>query len=368
MDVTKKIYLSPYSCYINLTSKCNLRCKHCFGSYSVEHENELTLNQWKKVINDLVKSKVFYVNVSGGEITQSPFFKEFILYLEKKGLHFILTTNGVFSKDMRDFILNHSSYLIGIKISLDGPDAESHGFIRLDAKGEYNPKIFDITLQNIMYFSKKKIPLTIASVLHKKNIKKIKEFQELIKKINPISWFVSPIIPVGRGDTNKFISEFYEYFDNDFWKRISDQGKKDRINVNLIDVPIYNKKEGVSAYSCAGSITFAEIHSDGMVSPCSLSRVCIPKKYMEFENIKDKKLLEIWNGDVFNKFRSYMNKGCEGCKMISKCNKCVAQSFRYFGDGESPTPFCVKQGVRLGLKKLECYKDILKDKFNINLK
>jgi len=122
---------------------------------------------------------------------------------------------------MRDNIaeIENKEYLIGIKISLDGPSPESHGFIRRDTKGNYNFSLFNITLRNIFFFKEEGIPFTIATVLHKENIKKFNEFQKLIKKINPISWFISPIIPVGRGEANKFISEFYEYFDN--WRKLS---------------------------------------------------------------------------------------------------------------------------------------------------
>ena len=368
MNITNEVYLSPYSCYINLTSQCNLRCKHCFGSYSVPNKNELNLEQWKRVIDDLVKCKVFFVNISGGEPTQSPFFKEFINCLEKKGIHFILTTNGVFGREIRDFILEKKDYLIGVKISLDGPDAESHCFIRLDEKGRNNPQVFNQTLENIFFFKKHKISTTIATVLHKENINKIEKLQRLIKKINPISWFISPIVPVGRGDANRFIAEFYEYFDKDFWKGIYDSGKKKRINVNIIDMPVEMKEKGLSAYTCAAALNFCEIHSDGKVSPCTLCRVCIPEKFMKFENIKEKSLQEIWDGEIFNKFRSYMDKGCGGCKMLPKCNKCIAQSFRYFNNGESPTPFCIKSGEALGIKEQDKFKDILKNKFSIAIK
>jgi len=367
MDINSETYLAPYSCYINLTSKCNLRCRHCFGDYSIQNKNELTFKEWKSVINDIKNSKVFFVNISGGEPTQSPYFKGFIKYLSKKGIHFILTTNGVFSKEVRNFIIKNKEYLTGIKISLDGPDAESHGFIRLDSTGKYNPNLFKITLDNIFFFRKHKIPITIATVLHKENIKKINKFQELIKKINPISWFISPIVPLGRAISND-ISEVYEYFDLNFWNDLFIKNKEKRINTRLIDLPISTGKKGLSAYECAGALNFCEIHSDGTVSPCTLSRICIPKKIMKFENIKEKSLQEIWDGKIFTKFRSYMNKGCDGCQMLSKCNKCVAQSFRYFGDGISPTPFCIKKGKKLGLKNLRKYKKILKDKFEINIK
>ena len=146
--------------------------------------------------------------------------------------------------------------MIGIKISLDGPDAESHGFIRLNSKGKYNSKIFEITMKNIFFFKKEKVPITIATVLHKENIKKMDDFQKLIKKINPISWFISPIIPVGRGKENKFISEFYEYFNNEFWKKIYNQGRNNKINVKLIDMPVEMGTKGLSAYTCAAALNF----------------------------------------------------------------------------------------------------------------
>ena len=368
MNILNEIYVSPYSCYINLTSKCNLRCKHCFGSYSKENDNELNLEEWKKVIDNLLQCNVFYVVLSGGEATQSPIFKDFIDYLIKKGVYFILTTNGIFSRDIRDFIVDRKDYLISVKISLDGPDSKSHGFIRLDSQGKYNPKIFELTMQNIKYFKENKIPLSIATVLHKENIKKMDKFQKLIKKINPLNWFISPIIPIGRGEENKFILESYEYFDNSFWESIVENGKKKKINIRLIDMPVKMEKQGLSAYSCAAAINLCEIHSNGTVSPCTLSRVIIPDKFMKFENIRDKSLQEIWDGKIFEEFRSYMDIGCEGCKMLDKCNKCVAQSFRYFKNGKSPTPFCVKNGKALGLSKFEEYKSKLNKEFNFNIK
>jgi MoaA/NifB/PqqE/SkfB family radical SAM enzyme len=349
-----------------LTSKCNLRCKHCFGNYSIEIKNELKLEDWKEIIDQLINLKVFFVNISGGEPTQSPFFKEFISYLNKMGMHFILTTNGVFSKAIRDFIIKNKSYLIGIKISLDGPDAKSHGFIRLDNNGKYNPRLFKITLENINFFKRNKIPLTIATILHSENINKISKLEKLIKKINPISWFISPLIPIGRGKVNEFILKQYEYFNIDFWKKLKERGLKNKINVNLIDMPSMNKSN-LSYYSCPAALNFCEIHSDGTISPCPLCRICIPKKFIVFENVKQKSIKEIWNGKIFNRFRNLMNKGCDGCKMISKCNKCIPQSFLYFRDGISPTPFCIKNGASLGLKNLNKLKNKLKN-YGINLK
>ncbi len=330
----------PYSCYINLTSKCNLRCSHCFGNYCKQEENELNWNEWEKVVENLEEAKVFYVNVSGGEPTQSKYFEKFLYLLNSKGIHFILTTNGVFSKEIREIIMKNSEYMTGIKISLDGYDKESHEFIR-------GKDTFQITLNNIKYFSGKKIPMTIATVLHKKNIINLNKMRKLILKINPISWFISPIIPLGRANVSDIVD--YKTLDINFWKEIDKKNKKERINTRFIDTPIIEEGK-LPAYECPASINMCEIHSNGMVSPCSLSRICIPKKELKFENIRDRSLKEIWNGKPFRKFRKLMKLGCNGCKVKSKCGRCVAQSFKYFGNGTSPTPFCMAHKDLLGIK------------------
>lgn len=360
-----EVLKSPYSCYINLTSKCNLRCRHCYGNYADEDPNTLSWQQWEKIVEDLNNYEVFLVNLSGGEITQSKYFKPFVELLSKKGIHFILTTNGVFNQEIRDFILKNQEFLVGIKISLDGPDEDSHEFIRksIFPKGE----VFKTTMENIKFFSDSKIPLTITTVLHKGNIYKMQEFASLIKKINPISWFISPIIPEGRGKINKNIHLDESYFDLNFWNNLYENNKKEKINVKLIDMP-YTKEDKLPFYECGATLNFCEIHSDGTVSPCTLSRYLIPSSEMKFENIKDKSLKEIWEGKIFYEFRKQMKSGCEGCKSKIKCNKCVAQSFKYFKNGHSPTPFCVKQGEKLGLKDNSSYKEILKKEFNLIIK
>ena len=180
------------------------------------------------------------------------------------------------------------------------------------------------------------------------------------------------IMPIGSEEMDfregLVYDPYVKGFDSNFWNEISNKGIKDKINIKLIDIPINIKNEKLSSYSCAGALNLCEIHSDGTISPCTLCRVCIPEKFMKFENIKEKSLKEIWEGNIFNQFRSYMDIGCNGCKMLPKCNKCIAQSFRYFSNGESPTPFCIKNGEELGIKDIDRYKQKLNEKFNISLK
>lgn len=352
---------APYLCYITLTNKCNLRCLHCLGDYKEACENELKFNEWIKIIDDLINMNVFYLNISGGEPTQHPDFDKILDYLTYRGMHFIITTNGVLSKAALDCILRNREYLIGIKISLDGYDAKTHCAIRRGKNLEFNEKIFEQTIKTIEVIKKECIPLTIATVIHSENIANFNQFIEFIKKINPISWFISPIIPSGRGNYAKELTKGYDYFDKGFWKQIVERCNIKKINVKLVDLPYdMSETKQLDYYECGAALTFCEINADGTVSPCTLCRTCIPQEKMAFENLRESSFKEIWDGNTFKEVRQFMTEGCTGCKTFSKCTKCIAQSFRYFGNGISPTPYCINNGINLGIKDLEGYNSILK--------
>jgi MoaA/NifB/PqqE/SkfB family radical SAM enzyme len=335
---------------------------HCLGDYTVGSENELSFDEWKDVIDQLLSMNVFYINISGGEPTQHPEFDKIITYLGYRGLHFILTTNGVMSDKMVDVIIKNKEYLIGVKISLDGYDEISHCAIRKTVTGNTNMQIFHRTMKSINLFKNAGLPITIATVIHSENVRQFDKFVDVIKEINPISWFISPIIPSGRGNIAKEITKNYNYFDKQFWQDIIKRCNDKKINVKLVDLPFnMNEKEGIDYYECGATISFCEINADGTVAPCTLCRTCIPETYIKFDNIRDKSFSAIWQGKVFSDVRAYMMQGCEGCKAFSKCNKCVAQSFRYFGDGISPTPYCLSNGLNLGIKQLDYYNHLLKE-------
>jgi len=67
------LYKSPQHVILTITSSCNLKCKHCYGSFG-EESSSLPLSQWKKIIKDI--------------------------YLNEYGLPFILTSNLVISSSL----------------------------------------------------------------------------------------------------------------------------------------------------------------------------------------------------------------------------------------------------------------------------
>ena len=362
---TIKQVKTPHDCYIILTSKCNQRCLHCYGNYGMYvPPNELTGKEWDLVFQDLVKNNVFYVNISGGEPTVHPDFIEILDSLKKHKLHFIMTTNGLFSEKVLKKIIELEELLIGLKISLDGPDYISNGFIRRDVKKQINENEFNRTLANIYRLKEEKIPFTIATCIHKKNINRMDNMLALVLELKPISWYLSTISTSGRSFDNLEIFASDSELEKKEWDNIKKVCEENDIFVNYIDMPFASAKKQKRKfyYQCPAAKSFCEINSDGIVSPCPLARVNIPSEYLKFENIRDKSIREIWNGDAFSKFLTLSKQGCDGCNVKDKCDRCIPQSILWFGDYRFPPPHCIQNAKNLDLKHQKELENLLTEK------
>lgn len=352
----------PHNCYIILTSKCNLRCLHCYGNYGVCYPNrELTGEEWSKIFKELAKNNIFYLNISGGEPTFHPDFEMIIDSLVKNKLYFMLTTNGVCNDSALNAITKAKDYLIGIQISLDGPDWKSHGFLRRDVEGKSRKAIFDQTLYSIRKLIKTGIRISIATCLHKNNILKINDLKEIIIELKPKNWSLSTISLSGRARNNQRIFVSESKFPHRFWIKIKTECRTRNIQVNFIDMPslLQTKKYGRVYYQCPAAKWFCEIYSDGTITPCPLARVN-PLSEIIFDNILNKSINEIWHGDIFNLFRNFQKSGCDGCNIKDKCDRCPPQSVQWFNDPLIPPPYCIENGESLGLNNLSKLKQKLK--------
>src|SRR6202021_3692893 len=63
-----------------LTYACNLSCVHCLSSSGRRDPAELSTQECKRVIDELERMQVFYVNIGGGEPTVRPDFWERVDY------------------------------------------------------------------------------------------------------------------------------------------------------------------------------------------------------------------------------------------------------------------------------------------------
>jgi mycofactocin biosynthetic radical S-adenosylmethionine protein MftC len=112
-----------------LTYACNLACVHCLSSSGRRDPDELTTAECKRVIDELERMQVFYVNIGGGEPTVRKDFWELVDYAvaHKVGVKF--STNGSRITPEIAARIAATDY-VDVQISIDGATPEVNDAVR----------------------------------------------------------------------------------------------------------------------------------------------------------------------------------------------------------------------------------------------
>lgn len=127
-EVTRE-YLEGYKMLnIYITNACNLKCKHCFMLSGKKLENELTLEDWMKVLTSFKENGGEFVTFSGGEPLMFKNFPQIISHAHDLGLKSTVLSNGLLwsGKLIHDLAL----FIDEIQFSLDGVDEETNSMVR----------------------------------------------------------------------------------------------------------------------------------------------------------------------------------------------------------------------------------------------
>src|SRR5512136_889450 len=125
--ILQKIMRTPRNVDIDITSKCNLRCKYCYY-FDRQDSNyvDLSTEEWMQFFEELERCAVLNVCLAGGE----PFMRQDLPVLLKqivrKHMRFSILSNGALIDDkIAEFIasLGRCDY---IQISLDGSHPQTH--------------------------------------------------------------------------------------------------------------------------------------------------------------------------------------------------------------------------------------------------
>src|SRR3989337_2358598 len=73
--------------HLELTRRCNLRCKHCYLPISKHPGDapELAFSSVKQIIDELHSAGCLFISLTGGEVFTRPDITSILEYLWKKG-------------------------------------------------------------------------------------------------------------------------------------------------------------------------------------------------------------------------------------------------------------------------------------------
>lgn len=321
----------------HLTSRCNLRCKHCYQSdyQTPELDFEYILAIMKQYIELLSKLKRRgHINFTGGE----PFLREdFLKILHECKKHASLFNFGVLTNGtlLTEDIVKELGKLGPdfIQVSIEG-DEEIHDSIR----GRGNLK--DV-LNALNILTRYGIKTLVSFTAHRGNYKSFPNVVDLCRKHRVFKVWTDRIVPFGTGEALKEQAlspeEVWEFFN------IIDKTRKQK---NLpwrrkIIVEMRRSLQFLVAknepYRCGAGESLITLLEDGTVLPCR-------RMPIECGNVKDNTLLEIYSKNnimVGLREKRKPPAGCERCSYYFLCNggaKCI--SYAMTGDPFSRDPGC----------------------------
>lgn len=294
---------APFFAWMQLTYECPISCRICSA---FKKGQEMSVDQWAKVFNNMHQAGVFESRMTGGEPTMYPGFTEVTEAAAEAGMYVSLNSSGVMSSELRYKL---PELPIGLYVlSIDGPE-NAHDYTR--GKGRFN-EAWE-TLQVLVDTGKQ---VRVNTVLYQANKDHLEELGKKLKEVGVTGWTLVPLRPIGGASKN---------FDN---MRLSNTEYGEALTTvrNLreelgMDIAasydtmsqgrIFNTGEHFRK-RCAAGIEVVNVNPEANTSACILHNE--PKYYTG--NVLKEPFQDIWADDSrWKEFRGRdrLSKACQEC-------------------------------------------------------
>lgn len=292
------------------TQACNLRCDYCYQDAMVRRPNELSTEEGKDLVDQVVKAGADTFIFTGGEPFSRRDLLEIARYSRRRGLRTNVITNGHFINTKN--ISEVSEIFDTVTVSVDHGVAEHHDLHRGNGSWSRAVNAVDLLLQS-------GVDVDVNSVLSRTGLKDIEELIRLSRQRAIGQHRIIPQFPMGRGASAR----------NDELEPAEVMAVNDRLHQagcaldhavegNVAVEGSYNTKRVIRNH-CGAGLSEVSVDPEGWVYPCKLLQ------YSEFktQNVRERKLIDIYNDHpILKKIRSSVATTLNPCKTCIIRNHC----------------------------------------------
>lgn len=329
-----RIVPRPFSLLAEITHRCPLHCPYCSNPLQLASQaNELTTEDWKRVLNEAANLGVLHVGFSGGEPLQRQDLAQLVAAAREVGLYTNLITSSLGLNQQRLDDLKRAG-LDSIQISFQS-DEESL------ADRIAGVSAHTIKLKAAQMVRDSGMPLTVNIVLHRANIDRLEQIIALAERLGaerlelantqyygwafknramllPTRAQIERAIPIATAAKKRLL------------------GKMELLFV----VPDYYSDRPKPCMNGWGQ-KYLTINPAGEVLPCPTAHEI---KSLRFENVREKSLAWIWkDSEAFNRFRGteWLPEPCHECEFREvDFGGCRCQAALITGDASVTDPAC----------------------------
>jgi pyrroloquinoline quinone biosynthesis protein E len=299
----------------------------------VRRERELDTSTWVRLFQQALKLGVLQVDFTGGEPLARPDIVELVHAARQAGLYVSLITSGL--------PLDEAKLAALVAAGLDHFQLSFQGATEQTAREISDTTSHPQKLRVLQWLKAHRIGVTLNFVIHRRNIQELDEMLEIVEEHKPGCVEFASVQYYGWGLANRAALMPTRQQLDECVERLkqAEERLKGKTRVVFV-VPDYYAKYPKPCVGGWGRKLMI-IAPDGSVLPCHAAKV-IPG--MQFENVKDKSLKDIWeNSAAFRKFRGedWMQEPCKSCERRHiDFGGCRCQAILLAGDASATDPVC----------------------------
>jgi len=316
----------------NTTQRCNLRCGHCYLAAGRAASGELTLDEGRRLIDELAGLGTQMLILSGGEPLLRPDLDELVEHTAARGLLPVLGTNGLLLTRTRARRLKELG-LAGAAISLDSIDPEKHDRFR-GARGAWRRAV-----RGIRACVAEDVPVIVQTTALSWNYGEVEALIRFAEAESAAGFTLYFLVCTGRAETLSDISP--AQYERALGALTDAQARHPRLMIRARCAPqiarIASRRGSalVASAGCLAGRQYCRITADGKVTPC-------PYLPLEAGSIRERPFKEIWqHAPILSRLRDETPTGrCGTCEFRELCGGCRARSFALSGDLSGEDPWC----------------------------
>lgn len=299
----------PLNAMLELTYRCNVDCVHCYCQHLDEPapRRELTTAEWIDALDQLAEMGAFYLTLTGGEIFMRPDFWEIAFHAKKRHYAITLFTNGtMITEKVADRLAELRP--VSIEMSLLHSEEAKHDLL---AK---KPGSYKKILNAARLLKERNISFVLKTTLMKQNASAVEEIHAQgmgagARRVSFATTFAprndGSLSPLASAPTLEQLREFFLAETPLRWNPI-------------VEMP---QEVAHGKGTCGAATTSIAINPYGDILPCI-------QLLLSFGNLREKSIREAWENPppALQGVRHTQTYGalpeCNGCELISYCNRC----------------------------------------------
>lgn len=324
------------SAMLELTYNCSEKCIHCYNEGATRNDKEkstrgdreeLTLEEYKRLIDDLYDGGLVKVCLTGGDPFSKPFAWELIDYLYRKGIAFDVFTNGQRIVHDVERLANYYPRVVGV--SIYSGIAEVHDYITR-VKGSWKR-----TMSVVRQLSDFAVPMNLKCCVMRPNVKSYYMVADIAKEYGAVPQFEISLTDSVEGD--RCVSKYLRMTHEQLEIVLRDE------NIPLYvgsEAPNYGgQRKAMESNPCGAGENTLCITPEGNVIPCCSFHTI-------FGNLKKQDIASILNGSRERKYWLKLSlndyEECGRFDYCDYCNLCPGNNF-------------IEHGTPLKASETNCY-------------